>query len=79
MSAEEISVAVEWLRLNPPKGKLPLKEAIKLGRQGLPTIEEALLLNKGSNTTFVLGRGATYALARLDRDRPDLAESVSSP
>ena len=32
--------------------------------------------NNRSNTTVELGRGAAYALARLDRDRPDLAERV---
>jgi hypothetical protein len=32
--------------------------------------------DRGSNTTSELGRGALYTLARLDRDRPDLAGRI---
>jgi hypothetical protein len=38
-----------------------------------PTKEEQD--NKGSNTTFI-GRGATYVMKRLKRDRPDLFQKV---
>jgi hypothetical protein len=49
----EIALAVEWLRLNPPKEPLPLDTAIKLGKQGRPKKGE----EKGADGT--LKRGST--------------------
>ena len=76
LKPEEINVAVEWLRLNPPKEPIPLKVAVKLGKRGRPKKGE----EKGDNVTLN-GRGNSraYTLARLDRDEhTELAGKVRS-
>jgi hypothetical protein len=47
-------------------------------KQAMANMPVMLDQNKGSNTTIELGRGADYTLARLRRDRPDLAERVKA-
>jgi hypothetical protein len=74
LEPEEINVAVEWLRLNPPSEPLPLDQAVKLGKQGRPKKGE----EKGCNTTLKRGTAAHW-LARLDRDGlTELAAKVRS-
>ena len=62
----EAAIAVEWLRLNPPKDPISLDQVVKLGKQGRPKKGE----EKGGNATFSLSQRNTKAhiLARLDRD-----------
>lgn len=86
LEPEEIDVAVEWLRLNPPKEPLPLDRAAELGRaaQALegqtPALKAVGQHGKGSDkenvTTFHGNRGSSYAIARLRRDRPDILARV---
>jgi hypothetical protein len=76
LEPEEINIAVEWLKLNPPDEPLPLDQAVKLGRRGRPKKGE----EKGDVVTLK-GRGnsSAYILARLDRDgRDELAAKVRS-
>jgi hypothetical protein len=74
LEPEEINVAVEWLKLNPPDEPLPLDQAVKLGKRGRPKKGE----EKGCNTTLKRGT-AHHWLARLDRDGLDeLASKVRS-
>jgi hypothetical protein len=67
----DIGIAVEWLRLNPSDSPIELKTAIQLGKWGRPKKGE----EKGRIATLS-SRGRAYILARLDRDRPDLAARV---
>jgi hypothetical protein len=76
---DEINVAVEWLKLNPPVEPITLDQAITLGKQAGRTDdvrdEKGRYLPKDSNTT--IGRGCAYILARLDRDgHAELAAKV---
>lgn len=50
-------------------------EKAKLGRRGRPTNEERA--NKGSLSTFKGERGSSYRRARIERDRPDIAERLN--
>lgn len=74
LEAEEISVALEWLRLNPPDQPVSFDTAIKLGKRGRPRNGE----KKGDNVTLKeRGNSRIYILARLDRDgKTDLAAKV---
>ena len=77
----EIAVAVEWLRLNPPKEPLPLDTAIKLGKQeiGLGKPGPGRGHKTGDNVTRLKrGNSRAYILKRLKRDRPDLADARTS-
>jgi hypothetical protein len=64
LEPEEINVAVEWLRLNPPSEPLPLDQAVKLGKQGRPKKGE----EKDCNDTRIKYGTAAHWLARLDRE-----------
>jgi hypothetical protein len=70
----EIELAIEWLKLNPPNKPVSLDYAVTqaLGQRGAPAGNQNAAKNKGSNATFVpelkKNRGASYILARLDRD-----------
>lgn len=69
LEPEEVSIAVEWLKLNPPTEPIALKEAVRLGQQGGDRRSEKARADQGSNTTLKQpGRGRAYILARLDRD-----------
>jgi hypothetical protein len=65
LEPEEINIALEWLKHNPPDEPLPLDQAVKLGRRG--TNQHTV----GVGNTKSISRGGTtaaYILARLDRD-----------
>jgi hypothetical protein len=71
--------AVEGLKLSGEETPQIYDEMIQKGRlreHRRPTNEEQE--NKGYNITFIKERGtsAAYTIARLDRDRPDLAMQV---
>jgi hypothetical protein len=73
LKPEEISVAVEWLKLNPPAEPIALDRAITLGKQGRPKKGE----EKPTNGRIKYGGNPAYILARLDRDgHDDLAAKV---
>jgi hypothetical protein len=78
LEPEEINIAVEWLKLNPPDEPLPLDQAVKLGRRGRPKWIEQVGSEKPCNTRLKYGT-ADYWLARLDRDGlEELAAKVRS-
>ncbi len=77
----EIEIAVEWLRLNPPDDPTPLERAKELGQRliGIPGGKAGPGRGKktGDNITRLKrGTSHAYTVARLDRDRPDLAARV---
>ena len=75
LQPEEINLAVEWLKLNPPREPVPLDEAVRLGKHGINQHTRG-----DSNTTSSIGRGRAYTLARLDRaDAKDLERKGMTP
>jgi len=54
---------------------VPFAEAVKLGKHGGDRRSEKAK-EQGDNVTLDRGNSASYTLARLDRDRPELAERV---
>jgi hypothetical protein len=70
---------VEWalqgLKRLKPDEAIPFQRAIELGKHGGDRKSEKAR-NQGSNVTLMRGNGAAYLLAKLDRDRPDLAARV---
>jgi hypothetical protein len=77
LEPEEINIAVAWLKLNPSDGPLPLDHAVKLGRHGGNRKSEEAKKYQDRNP-ILKRRGRDYDLARLRRDRPDLAERVEA-
>lgn len=79
LQPEEIGVAVEWLKLNPPKEPISLEQVKKLAGHGGDRKSEKV---KGQvrNTKLKPGTDTRdYILARLDRDGHDkLAAKVRS-
>lgn len=85
LELKEIAVALEWLRLNPPKEPIPLervqqlaaaavmKDATPVGKHGGDRFDE---FQQGSDRTLVRGETAAYLAARIKKDRPDIAEAV---
>lgn len=76
LEPEEIGVAVEWLRLNPPNDPVPLQEAILRSKAGRPPKDEAnadsVRIKRNEH-----GNSRKVALARLDRDgHTELAAQV---
>jgi hypothetical protein len=73
-------VAVEWLRLNPPNEPIALDAVLVLANQGAPKGNRNAAKdkpeNKADNVRFDYGNSTSYTLARLDRDKPELAERV---
>jgi len=64
----EIALAVEWLKLNPPKEPISLKAVLELGKHGGDRKSEKV---KDQGVANTLMRGSTnraYIIARLDRD-----------
>ena len=51
-------------------------EVVKLRRPGRPTKEEQEEINKANNVRFIYGNNPSNAVARLQRDRPDLHERI---
>jgi hypothetical protein len=80
LKPNEIKIAVDWLELNPPGDPISLDEVRRLaGREiGISGGKPGPGRGKktGSDTTRFSGRGTGYILARLDRDRPELAAKV---
>jgi hypothetical protein len=72
----EIDVAVKWLELNPPTTPISLQVVQFLAKHGGDRRSEKAKADQDSDTTLILGRGRAYILARLNRDRPDLAAKV---
>lgn len=78
---EEINIALEWLRLNPPDEPLPLEQAIKFGRHGgdRRSLEMRNKITDQPDNVSLKGYGNSraYMLARLDRDKKtELAAKV---
>ena len=68
----EIHAARQWLELNDPKEAIPLREVVFLAH-GRPKKGRG----KGHNITLSQrGTARSYSLAKLDRDKPDLAARV---
>jgi hypothetical protein len=71
LKPEEINIAVEWLKLNPPNQPVALDQAVKLGKRGPPAGNQNASKNKVDNINFVSvpktkgGTGRDYILARL--------------
>lgn len=74
LEPEMVDWAVDGLRKLDGAQAVTLDAAVVLGRHGGARKGDAG--EQGSNATLELGRGADYQLARLRRDRPDLAERV---
>jgi len=77
LEPEEISVAVEWLKLNPPAEPIALEQAVTLGKRG--EFGRSRPKDRVGNTKAISEGGSTrtYILARLERDgRHDLAAKV---
>lgn len=72
LEPDEIRIAVEWLRINPQDQPIPLEDVETLARQGRPKKGE----EKHSNRIIKGGTNSKYTIARLNRDRPDLARRV---
>jgi len=73
--------AIDGLKKLDPDKPVSFNEAVVLGGRGAPLGNNNAAKEreiKGSNTTIVSKRGATYTLARLRRDRPDLAQRVTA-
>lgn len=70
----EVRMAVDWLKIRDPEHPISLSTALKLGKHGRPRKGEE---RKGDNITLVQrGTHSAYTLARLERDRPELAQRV---
>jgi hypothetical protein len=67
----EIDVALEWLRLNPTDKPVALQ--VTLQKHGGARKKGE---NQVDNIKLKGGTSSAYILARLDRDRPDLAAKV---
>lgn len=89
LEPEEIHLAVKWLELNPPANPIELRVAIeegaKLGTHGgdrpgsgrpkKGEVKEPQERNQACNARLKYGT-VPHTLARLDRDKPELAEKV---
>lgn len=75
LSPKEIKHALAWLRITKPEHPVSLKDATILGKHGGDR-KSKNVMKQGNNVTLVRGNHAAYGLARLDRDRPDLAAKV---
>jgi hypothetical protein len=75
MDPEAVRHALATLELVKPSWALPFQEAVRLGKQGGDR-KSKVAKDQPSNIRLVYGTTATYTRARLDRDRPDLAEQV---
>jgi helix-turn-helix, Psq domain len=81
LEPEEISLAVDWLRLNPPAHPLPLETARELAAREIGIPGGKAGPGRGHKTQsnglrLMSSNRKAYTLARLKRDRPDLAEQV---
>jgi hypothetical protein len=74
LDPEAVSWAIRGLELTGSQVPVPFSEAVVLGKRGGDR-RSAAVKDQGSDTTLI-GRGRAYILARLDRDRPDLATRV---
>jgi hypothetical protein len=74
LEPEEIAVAVEWLRLNPDNVPRSLERVQNLAGWGGDRRSEKA--KDQDRVPTLKTRGRAYDLARLKRDRPDLAEKV---
>src|SRR6266478_4403586 len=68
LEPEEINIAVQWLKLNPPDEPLPLDQAVKLGGHGGDRKSKDRATDQLRNTNLKSGTDTrAYILARLDR------------
>ena len=75
----EITLAVEWLRLNPPDEPLPLDEAKELARKAQgPRDEKGRFIRSDNITSGKRGTSASYTKKRLKRDHPELYACVEA-
>ena len=75
LEPEEIRVAVEWLRLNPQDGAISLSHVEALSKHGGDRRSQAIR-DQVSNAHLKGPGSIERTVARLKRDRPDLAERV---
>lgn len=87
LEPDEIDVAVEWLRLNPPAEAVPMETAKQLGAAAraqeinakVPDLQK-VGRPKGNDRDDkiipTISRNAAYDIARLRRDRPDIHARV---
>lgn len=73
----EVDTAYNWLSQRKPEWAVPFKQAVKLGQHGGDRKSQQAE-DQGDNVTLIRGNQRTYTLARLHRDRPDLAEKVEA-
>jgi hypothetical protein len=79
MDPETVGYALAALKRIKPDWALPFKEAVKFGKQGGDRKSEKAKEDQGNNVTLKRrGNRSDYTLARLRRDRPDLAEQVTA-
>jgi len=84
LDPDDVRIAVKWLRKHEPEHPIGLPEVLgKHGRSDAARDEMGRFArgeeSRGSNATSGnLGRGRSYTLARLRRDRPELAERVEA-
>jgi len=73
LDPEMVGLALRGLELTRPDYVIGMDQAVLLGKHGRPKKGE----EKADNVSFSnFGNSRAYILARLDRDRPDLADKV---
>jgi hypothetical protein len=77
LEPEEVNLAVEWLRLNPPDEAVPLDAAIELGRRGGPRKGEE---KKSGQSRLQASEWNTkvHREARLKNDHPVIFERYNN-
>jgi hypothetical protein len=92
LDPDMVEWALVGLERTKPEEAAPFRSMVELGKRGAPKgnknaakvqDEEAIPIsdlgqNKPSNRSIVFGTGFAYTLARLKRDRPDLAAQVET-
>jgi hypothetical protein len=78
LKPQEVALAVQWLEINPPTEPISLQVVQFLARHGGDRRSERAKADQGGQSTLKPAQKNTKAhwLARLRRDRPDLAEKV---
>jgi hypothetical protein len=71
-----VAWALTGLQRLQPDQPIPYREAVRLGRRGGDRRSAGAKKNQGYNVTLKRGNRQAYYLARLDRDRPELAAQV---
>lgn len=88
LELKEIAIALEWLKLNPPKDPIPLeaakqlaaaavmKDARPVGQHGGDRKSESRPEDQPSERRMKYGETAAYLASRIKKKRPDIAAAV---